>query len=60
VATTQAQAFVEIDNMSLDHANGFTHVAVKVTTSANSNVAAVLQREAREAITQAVGAQAAV
>lgn len=59
VATTKAQAFVEIENFSLDHANGFNHVAVKVTTTANSNVAAVLLRGyARDAVVQAVGGSA--
>ncbi len=35
-ATTQAQAYVEIDAGSLDIANGFQFVAAKVTTTANS------------------------
>jgi len=44
VATVQAQAFVEISASSLDLANGFTHVAVKVTTTANTVVSASLRR----------------
>lgn len=43
-ATTKAQAFVEVLSTLLDKKNDFTHVAVKVTTTANSNVAVVLQR----------------
>lgn len=60
-ATTKAQAYVEIENFSLDHANGFTHVAVKITTTANSNLAAVLLRGyPRDAVSQQVGASAVV
>ena len=43
-ATTKAQAFVEILSTSLDKKLDFTHIAAKVTTTANSNVAVVLQR----------------
>ena len=55
VATTKAQAYVGIDPLILD--DGFTHIAAKVTTTANSNVAVVLIRgKSRKAITQKVGA----
>ena len=61
IATTKAQAYIEIDNMDLDHDNDFTHVAVKITTTANSNVAAVLVRGTpRGAVTQKAGASAAI
>jgi len=43
-ATLAAIAYVEIDASHLDLANDFTHVAVKVTTTANSNAAADLIR----------------
>jgi len=59
-ATTEAQAFVEVDGDDLDHAGGFDHIAVKVTTTANSVVSAVLLRTAKETIAQAVGASAAI
>lgn len=60
-ATTVGQAYVEIENFNLDHANGFKYVAVKVTTTANSNAAASLLRGyARDPITQRVGASAAL
>jgi len=55
VATTKAQAYVGIDPFILD--DDFTHVAAKVTTTANSNVAVVLIRgKSRKKITQKVGA----
>jgi len=55
VATTKAQAYVSIDPMILDA--GFSHVAVKVTTTADTNVAAVLIRgKSRKVIAQKVGA----
>ncbi|MBU1355012.1 MAG: hypothetical protein KJ620_00390, partial [Candidatus Edwardsbacteria bacterium] len=55
VATTKAQSYVGIDPLILDAT--FTHVAAKVTTTANSNVAVVLIRgKSRKAITQKVGA----
>lgn len=55
VATTKAQAYVNIDPLVLDAT--FDHVAVKVTTTANSNVAAVLLRgKSRKVIAQKVGA----
>jgi len=60
-ATTKAQAFVESDTRQLDKKNGFSHVAVKVTTTATSNVAAVLLRgNARYTPEQKVGASAVV
>jgi len=60
-ATTKAQAFVEIDTRQLDKKNGFSHVAAKVTTTADSNVAAVLLRgNARYTPEQKVGASAVV
>jgi len=61
LATTKAQAFVEIDTRQLDKKNGFSHVAAKVTTTANSNVAAVLLRgNARYTPEQKVGASAVI
>lgn len=60
-ATVEAQAYVEVDASALDHAGGFTHVAVKVTTTADTVVAAVLARgERRYTPGQAVGASAVV
>lgn len=60
-ATTKAQAFVEIDTRQLDKKNGFSHVAAKVTTTANSNVAvALLRGNARYTPVQKVGASAVV
>ncbi|MBA7524707.1 hypothetical protein ES705_16849 [subsurface metagenome] len=59
IATTKAQAFVEILSTLLDKVTGFTHIAVKVTTNANSNVAVVLLRgNARFTPGQKVGASA--
>lgn len=59
IATTQALAYVEIENLSLDYANDFSHFAAKVTTSANTVVSvAILRGPGRDAITQAVGASA--
>jgi len=56
VATVKAQAYVDIESLVLDAS--FSHVAVKVTTTADSNVAAVLIRaKGRKAITQKVGAK---
>lgn len=61
VATTQAQAYVEIDAADLDVANGFTHIAAKVTTTADSNVAVVLLRgDGRWNPEQKVGASAVI
>ncbi|MBA7481039.1 hypothetical protein ES707_16507 [subsurface metagenome] len=60
-ATTKAQAFVEILSTLLDKVNDFTHIAVKVTTTATSNVAAVLERgNTRFTPDQKVGASAIV
>lgn len=59
VATTKAQAYVEVESLTLEA--DFTHVACKITTTANSNVAAVLLRgDARKGITQKTGASASV
>lgn len=44
VATTEAQAYVEVDAGSLDLAGGFEYLAAKVTTTANSVVAVTLIR----------------
>ncbi|KPJ82792.1 MAG: hypothetical protein AMS17_18680 [Spirochaetes bacterium DG_61] len=61
LATTKAQAFVEINSGKIDKKNGFNHVAVKVTTTANSNVAVVMLRgNARFTPEQKVGAKAVV
>lgn len=57
IATVEAQAYVEFEELDLD--TDFTHVAVKVTTTADSVVSATLLRGlAREAIEQEVGASA--
>lgn len=61
IATTKEQAFVEINTGKIDKKNGFNHVAVKVTTTADSNVAVVLMRgNARFTPAQKVGASAVV
>ncbi len=61
LATTKAQAYVELDGHALDHENGFTHIACKVTTTANSVVSAMLLRgDPREGVTQKVGASASI
>lgn len=61
VATTKAKAFIEFEAAHLDTNNGFTHVAAKITTTANSNVAASLMRGvARFMPTQNVGASKVV
>ena len=55
IATTKAQAYVDLEAMALTAL--YTHIAVKVTTTANSNVAAVLLRyHQRKPITQKMGA----
>lgn len=60
-ATLKAQAFVEIDTSHLDKKLGFDFVAVKVTTTANGVVAAVLLRgNARFTPAQKVGASAVI
>jgi hypothetical protein len=60
-ATTEAQAYVEVDVGSLDLAGGFEYVAAKVTTTANSLVAVdVIRGDGRFEPSQAVGASASV
>jgi len=60
-ATVEAQAYVEIGTEQLDKANGFGYVAAKVTTTANSVMAAQLLRGgARYTPEQKVGASATV
>ena len=44
VATTEHRAAVELSHVDLYSANGFKWVAVKVTTTANTNVAGALRR----------------
>lgn len=57
IATVEALAFVEILAEHLDHENGFTHVAAKVTTTANTVVAvALLRGDVRYTPDQQVGA----
>jgi hypothetical protein len=59
LATTQAQAYVDIDVGNLDLANDFSHVAAKVTTTATSVVSVSLDfYEARFTPASAVGASA--
>lgn len=59
LATVEAQAYVELDTSKLDVNNGFTHVAVKVTTTANTVAAVLLQRyDGRFGPDQKVGASA--
>lgn len=58
VATTQALAYVEIAAERLDQANGFTHVAPKVTTTANSVVGVTMERDLSFNPTQKAGASA--
>jgi len=54
IATTKAQAYVDIEGLVLTAL--FSHIAIKVTTTANSHVAAVLIRyHSRKVITQKVG-----
>ncbi len=58
-ATTEAQAFVEVDVGSLDLAGGFEFVAAKVTTTANSVIAVEAVRgDGRFEPVQSVGAHA--
>jgi len=55
IATTKAQAYVDIEGLALTAL--FTHIAIKVTTTANSHVAVILVRyKGREAIDQKMGA----
>ena len=57
VATTKALAFVELDAAQLDTENGFTYVAPKVTTTANTVTGIVLLRgDGRFSPEQVVGA----
>jgi hypothetical protein len=57
VATTIAQAFVDIQAGLMDDANGFLYLAAKITTTANSVVAVVFDfYPYRWTPTQAVGA----
>lgn len=59
VATVEAQAYVELDVAHLDLANSFTHVAAKVTTTANTVVSVTLDLyDGDEYPTQAVAASA--
>ncbi len=44
VATTEHRAAVELSHFDLDKAGGFKWAAVKVTTTANTNVAGILLR----------------
>jgi len=63
LATTQYGAYIEVDNLSLDHDDGYTHIACKVTTTATSGSVvsvALLRGPGREIISQAVGASASV
>lgn len=60
-ATLEAQAYVEVDVGSLDHANGYEYLAAKVTTTANTAVSVALVRgDGRFEPVQAVGASAVV
>ncbi|MBO8169968.1 MAG: hypothetical protein H0Z35_12410 [Thermoanaerobacteraceae bacterium] len=60
-STIQAVAYVEISASQLDLTNDFTHVAAKVTTTANTNVAVVLLRgNARFSPSQKVAASAVI
>ncbi|HUT86624.1 MAG TPA: hypothetical protein VMX15_00870, partial [Candidatus Heimdallarchaeota archaeon] len=60
-ATVEAQAYVEISTDQLDFENGFTFVAAKVTTTANTVVdVALLRGSPRHGPTQKVGASAVV
>lgn len=45
LATTQAQAFVELEAAQLDTANGYEYIAAKVTTTANTTVCVDLVRD---------------
>jgi len=61
LSTVQAIAYVEITASELDIAGGFTHVAAKVTTTANSNASVDLVRGlGRFMPDQKVGASAAL
>ena len=59
LATTQAEAYVEVDGLGLSAT--YTHVGCKITSTGNGIVGALLMRgNARGAITQRVGASAVV
>lgn len=59
IATLEAVAYVGCLTEEIDVNDGFTHVAAKVTTTANSTVSALIGRgQARHLPTQAVGASA--
>jgi hypothetical protein len=61
VATTQAVAFSEVNVSSMDLANGFTHLAVKATSTATGGVSVdFIRGDARISPTQFVGASASV
>lgn len=61
VATTQAFCVVELNADKMDTNNGFTHLAAKVTTTANTTVGAIILRgDARFSPRQYVGASAAL
>ena len=58
IATTKAQAYVEVDGLQLS--SGFTHIGCKVTSTGNGICAVTLLRtEERDVIVQKVGASAA-
>lgn len=60
IATVEAVAFVEVDASELDLADGFSHVAAKVTSTGNGTVGVtVLRGDARFTPTQYVAASAA-
>lgn len=60
-ATTEAQAYVEVDVGSLDLAEGYEYIAAKVTTTANTVVAVdIIRGDGRFEPEQAVGASASV
>jgi hypothetical protein len=58
LATVEAQAYVEIDNLDLSAT--FDHIAAKVTSTANGIVSVLLLREPRNSPVQKVGASAAL
>ena len=61
VATTQYQAYVDVDLALLDHADDFDYVAVKVTTTATSIIGVLLDfYDQRYSPVQKVGASSIV
>ena len=57
LATTQAEAYVELDGLALSAT--YTHIGCKITSTGNGGVAALLMRgDPRGAVTQYVGASA--